>query len=470
MSKFITFEGVDGAGKSTHLEWFADALRQRGLDVVVTREPGGTPLGEQLREILLNQTMSIGTEALLMFAARLEHIEQVIKPALSAGKWVISDRFSDASFAYQGGGRGLDWDKLKQLEQWVHGDLQPDLTLFFDVPVEVARQRLGCTATMSRWIASSRSSADFFERVRAGYHRRVQENPQRYAVIDGAQTCDMKLNINLKKLSYHFDMKHIYPWQKNDLERLQELRKRPPHGVLFKGAKGIGKFDLAMNFAQSLLCQHPDEADLACGKCSSCHWFEQESHPDFRLLQPEALSLDGEESENPAKSPANRYPSIRCAALADFFGMSAHQGGRRVVVIHPAEAMNTNAANALLKNLEEPPPGLLFILVSHKPQQLLPTILSRCLSFALPAPDAASATRWLAGTGRKKSRRSACCSPVLHRCRPFSWISNWAAKNATNCCARCASPTDWTCSRWPKSCRKPNRCWSCNGCNNGVTT
>jgi len=99
MTKFITFEGVDGAGKSTHLAWFSDALRQRGMDVIVTREPGGTPLGEQLREILLNQTMSIGTEAMLMFASRLEHVEQVIKPALAAGKWVISDRFSDASFA-----------------------------------------------------------------------------------------------------------------------------------------------------------------------------------------------------------------------------------------------------------------------------------------------------------------------------------------------------------------------------------
>src|SRR3989339_957824 len=137
MSKFITFEGVDGAGKSTHRAWFADARRQRGRDVRVTREPGGTPLGEQLREILLSQPMSIGTEALLMFAARLEHIEEVIKPALHAGKWVISDRFSDASFAYQGGGRGLDWDKLRQLEEWV--DLKPDLTLFFDVPVDVAR-------------------------------------------------------------------------------------------------------------------------------------------------------------------------------------------------------------------------------------------------------------------------------------------------------------------------------------------
>ena len=188
MNKFITFEGVDGAGKSTHLAWFADALRQRGPDVIVTREPGGTPLGEQLREILLNQPMSIGTEALLMFAARLEHIEQVIKPALHAGKWVVSDRFSDASFAYQGGGRGLDWGKLSQLEQWVHPDLQPDLTLFFDVPVEIARQRLTNNASLDRF---EQEQADFFERVRAGYHRRVSQNPQRYIVIDAAQSLDI---------------------------------------------------------------------------------------------------------------------------------------------------------------------------------------------------------------------------------------------------------------------------------------
>ena len=188
MSKFITFEGVDGAGKSTHLEWFADALRRRGFDVVVTREPGGTLLGEQLREILLNQPMNIGTEALLMFAARMEHIEQIIKPSLRAGKWVISDRFSDASFAYQGGGRGLNWGKLSQLEQWVHPDLQPDLTLFFDVPVEVARQRLSNSTSLDRF---EQEQADFFERVRAGYYKRIQENPQRYVVIDAAQTLDM---------------------------------------------------------------------------------------------------------------------------------------------------------------------------------------------------------------------------------------------------------------------------------------
>jgi len=183
-AKFITFEGVDGAGKSTHLQWFADTLRQRGLEVLVTREPGGTPLGERLREILLNQPMHAETEVLLMFAARLEHIEQVIRPALQRGTWVVSDRFSDASFAYQGGGRGVPLAKLEQLERWVHEDLQPDLTLLFDIPVEIARQRLSNNLTLDRF---EQEQSDFFERVRAAYHNRVQKNPQRYAVIDAAQ-------------------------------------------------------------------------------------------------------------------------------------------------------------------------------------------------------------------------------------------------------------------------------------------
>ena len=190
MSKFITFEGIDGAGKSTHLAWFAEALRTHGLDVLVTREPGGTPLGERLREILLNQPMGIGTETMLMFAARFEHIEQVIRPALRDGKYVVSDRFSDASFAYQGGGRGMDWDKLRQLEHWVHPDLQPDLTLFFDIDVEIARKRLRApdrtreaNASLDRF---EQEQADFFERVRAAYHRRIEEKPARYLVIDAA--------------------------------------------------------------------------------------------------------------------------------------------------------------------------------------------------------------------------------------------------------------------------------------------
>jgi dTMP kinase len=147
--KFITFEGIDGAGKSTHIAYVAERLRQalspRGVEVISSREPGGTPLGETLREVLLQQKMHLETEALLMFAVRREHIAQVIQPALERGDWVISDRFTDASFAYQGGGRHLSLDKLNALEQWVHPDLQPDLTLLFDVPLAVARARLDAT-------------------------------------------------------------------------------------------------------------------------------------------------------------------------------------------------------------------------------------------------------------------------------------------------------------------------------------
>ncbi len=179
-AKFITFEGVDGAGKSTGLDWFADVLRQRGINLLVTREPGGTPLGEQLREILLNQSMHPETEAMLMFAARREHVERVIRPALQRGIWVISDRFSDASFAYQGGGRGVPLVKLEQLEQWVHGDLQPDLTLLFDIPIEVARQRLSNNVTLDRF---EQEKGEFFERVRHAYLARAAKSPQRIAVI-----------------------------------------------------------------------------------------------------------------------------------------------------------------------------------------------------------------------------------------------------------------------------------------------
>jgi len=196
--KFITFEGIDGAGKSTHIAWFAEILRQRGIKVLLTREPGGTPLGESLREILLNHPMHPETEAMLMFAARREHVEQVIKPALAQGVWVISDRFSDASFAYQGGGRGVNIEKLAQLEHWVHADLQPDLTLLFDLPVEVARQRLLNNLILDRF---EQEKSNFFERVRQAYLTRYQRNPQRFALIDATRTPDEVKEILEKVIS-----------------------------------------------------------------------------------------------------------------------------------------------------------------------------------------------------------------------------------------------------------------------------
>jgi dTMP kinase len=184
-AKFITFEGIDGAGKSTHITYVAQLLQQRGLKVVATREPGGTPLGESLRSLLLQEKMHLETEALLMFASRREHIAQVIAPTLARGDWVISDRFTDATFAYQGGGRQLSFDKLNQLEQWVHPELQPDLTLLFDVPLEVARARLDATRTLDKF---EQEKADFFAATRAEYLRRAAEFPARFRVIDSTQS------------------------------------------------------------------------------------------------------------------------------------------------------------------------------------------------------------------------------------------------------------------------------------------
>lgn len=183
--KFITFEGIDGAGKSTHLAYVANLLASQGKTVVVTREPGGTSLGERLRELLLHEKMHIETEALLMFAARREHLAQVIEPALARGEWVISDRFTDATFAYQGGGRKLDLKKLTVLEQWVHPHLQPDLTLLFDVPLEVARARLDATRELDKF---EQEKADFFASTRTEYLRRAAEFPVRFRLIDSTQS------------------------------------------------------------------------------------------------------------------------------------------------------------------------------------------------------------------------------------------------------------------------------------------
>jgi dTMP kinase len=194
--KFITFEGIDGAGKSTHISFVASLLRDRGHTVVTTREPGGTPLGEQLRALLLHEKMHLETEALLMFAARREHLAQVIEPALARGDWVISDRFTDATFAYQGGGRLLERRKLEILEQWVHPNLQPDLTLLFDVPLEVARARLDRSGDLDRF---EQEKADFFAATQAEYQRRAAQFAGRFRVIDSSRPIS-EVNQELKRI------------------------------------------------------------------------------------------------------------------------------------------------------------------------------------------------------------------------------------------------------------------------------
>ena len=182
-ARFISFEGIDGAGKSSHIDAVAERLRRGGATVLTTREPGGTALAERLRELVLHQPMDALTEALLVFAARRDHVQQLIAPALARGVTVLCDRFTDATFAYQGSGRGFDAAVLRQLEHWVHGELQPTLTFWFDVAPAVAAERRAAARAPDRFEAQDLA---FFERVRAGYRQRMDESPGRFVRIDSS--------------------------------------------------------------------------------------------------------------------------------------------------------------------------------------------------------------------------------------------------------------------------------------------
>jgi dTMP kinase len=188
--KFLTLEGTEGVGKSTNLAFVRDWLTSRNIQVVVTREPGGTPLAEQVRELLLakrDEPVDETAELLLIFAARAQHLAQVIKPALEKGVWVLSDRFTDATFAYQGGGRGLSKLVIQQLEQLVQANLRPDLTLILDIDVKLGLSRASQRGELDRFESET---LDFFERVRAAYRERAIANPTRYTIVDAGQTLE----------------------------------------------------------------------------------------------------------------------------------------------------------------------------------------------------------------------------------------------------------------------------------------
>lgn len=196
--RFITFEGIDGAGKSTQIDVIETTLKARGLEVIRTREPGGTPLGEVIRKELLSVSMDPATETLLFFASRAEHIAQVIKPALNRGAWVLSDRFTDATYAYQVGGRGFPAHKVEELERWTHGDLQPDRTVLFDIDPQVAAQRVAQARSLDRF---EKESLDFFTRVRNAYLTRAKESPERFLIVNSMQNKESVSEILRKEFS-----------------------------------------------------------------------------------------------------------------------------------------------------------------------------------------------------------------------------------------------------------------------------
>lgn len=196
--RFITFEGIDGAGKSTQIDVIEATLKARGLEVIRTREPGGTPLGEVIRKELLSVSMDPSTETLLFFASRAEHIAKVIKPALERGAWVLSDRFTDATYAYQVGGRGFPAVKVEELERWTHGDLQPDRTVLFDIDPEVAAKRVAQARSLDRF---EKESLDFFTRVRNAYLTRAKQSPERFYIVNSMQDKDTVSEILRKEFS-----------------------------------------------------------------------------------------------------------------------------------------------------------------------------------------------------------------------------------------------------------------------------
>lgn len=196
--RFITFEGIDGAGKSTQIDVIETTLKARGFEVIRTREPGGTPLGEVIRKELLSVSMDPATETLLFFASRAEHIAQVIKPALNRGAWVLSDRFTDATYAYQVGGRGFPAHKVEELERWTQGDLQPDRTVLFDIDPKVAAQRVAQARSMDRF---EKESLDFFTRVRNAYLTRAKESPGRFLIVNSMQNKESVSEILRKEFS-----------------------------------------------------------------------------------------------------------------------------------------------------------------------------------------------------------------------------------------------------------------------------
>lgn len=196
--RFITFEGIDGAGKSTQIDVIEETLRARGLEVIRTREPGGTPLGEVIRKELLSVSMDPSTETLLFFASRAEHIAKVIRPAIERGAWVLSDRFTDATYAYQVGGRGFPAHKVEELEQWTQGDLQPDRTVLFDIEPEVAAERVARARNLDRF---EKENLDFFKRVRQAYLTRANQSPNRFLIVNSMQDKDTVSAILRKEFS-----------------------------------------------------------------------------------------------------------------------------------------------------------------------------------------------------------------------------------------------------------------------------
>ena len=353
-----------------------------------TREPGGTKVAERIRALVLDrgeEHISATAETLLMFGARQVHVDNLIRPALARGEWVLCDRFTDATHAYQGGGRGVDRTLIDRLAQAVHGDLMPDCTLLLDVPVRVGLERMQARrGAVDRFEVES---AQFFDRVRTRYLELARAAPARFRIIDATQQLEEVCRGRDRGARRRTRAANGMNASATGLVRRTagaRLRAafaagRLAHGLLIHEDPGAGGLDFARWIAQLVNCRDPQRAP--CGECQECRWISADQHPDVTRLSPEEDS---------------QYILIeQVRALIDELALTAHGRGYKVAILAPADALYPHAANSLLKTLEEPPPRTLLLLVTSQPSRLLPTVRSRCSRLRLVGPSPEEAVKYL---------------------------------------------------------------------------
>ncbi len=386
-SKYIVIEGLEGAGKTTARNVVVETLEQLGIrDMVFTREPGGTQLAEKLRSLVLDiksvgdEVITDKAEVLMFYAARVQLVETVIKPALANGTWVIGDRHDLSTQAYQGGGRGIDQHMLATLRDAVLGDFRPDLTLYLDVTPEVGLKRARARGELDR---IEQESFDFFNRTRARYLELAAQDKSIHT-IDATQPLEAVMDAIRTTVTNWVKVGRMrwYPWLRPDFEKLVASYQagRGHHALLIQALPGMGDDALIYALSRYLLCQQP-QGHKSCGHCRGCQLMQAGTHPDYYTLAPEkgknALGID----------------AVR--EVTEKLNEHARLGGAKVVWVTDAALLTDAAANALLKTLEEPPAETWFFLATREPERLLATLRSRCRLHYLAPPPEQYAVTWL---------------------------------------------------------------------------
>ena len=383
---FIAFEGGDGAGKSTQAAELAAALESRGLTVLRTREPGGTPIGEKLRSLVLDHGhghIDAHTEALIFAASRAAHASQVIRPALERGEIVLTDRYIDSSVAYQGAGRDLGTDAVRDINDWATSGLQPDLTVLLDVDPEVGRRRRTAGDAAEDRLESE--ADEFHARIRTAFLDLAAARPEQYLVlpahlpVDRTGRPDPRAGrVPAGRSTASSDSMSVWDDLQGQPAVVAQLRQAAQgegltHAWLFTGPPGSGRSNAAKAFAAALNCDQEDVSLRGCGECAACLTILGETHSDVAFVRTEKVTITIDEARELVSTAGNRPSSARW----------------RIIVVEDADRMAERTTNVLLKAIEEPTPRTVWMLCAPSPADVLVTIRSRCRPVALRLPPAA---------------------------------------------------------------------------------